>query len=69
MQQPSSTKREESTSRGIEIKIRKRSFLIKGSWDKRRKYNLENIKKIEHRSCNKKLLAFFAEEKLDNYKY
>jgi transposase len=44
-------------------------LLIKGSWDKRREYNLENIKKIEHGSGNKKLVTVFAEKKLDNYKY
>jgi transposase len=44
-------------------------LLIKGSWDKRREHNLENIKKIEHRSGNKKLVTVFAEKKLDNYKY
>lgn len=44
-------------------------LLIKGSWDKRREYNLENIKKIEHGPGNKKLVTVFAEKKLDNYKY
>lgn len=44
-------------------------LLIKGSWDKRREYNLENIKKIEQGHSNKKLVTVFAEKKLDNYKY
>lgn len=44
-------------------------LLIKGSWDKRRECNLENIKKIEQGHSNKKLVTVFAEKKLDNYKY
>lgn len=44
-------------------------LLIKGSWDKRRGNNLENIKKIEQGHRNKKLVTVFTQKKIDNYKY
>jgi len=43
--------------------------LIKRAWDKRRRSNLENIKRIETGHKNKKLVTAFTKKKLDNYKY
>ncbi len=41
---------------------------VKASWEKRKRQNIENIKKLKNGYKNKKLVTKFSEKKLDNYK-
>ena len=41
---------------------------VKASWEKRRRQNMENIKKLQDGHKNKKLVTSFSEENLDKYK-
>ena len=62
-------KEKNKTRDDLKSRFEQEVSLIKRSWDKRRRCNLENVKKIEGGHKNKKLVTAFTEKKLDNYKY
>ncbi len=62
-------KEKNKTRDDLKSRFEQEVSLIKRSWDKRRRSNLENTKKIEDGHKNKKLVTAFTEKKLDNYKY
>jgi len=62
-------KEKNKTRDDLKSRFEQEVSLIKRSWDKRRRSNLENTKKIEDGHKNKKLVTTFTEKKLDNYKY
>jgi transposase len=53
----------------LKARFEEEVWLIKSSWEKRKKQNLDNEEKIKNGHKNKKLKTFFTEKKLDNYKY
>ncbi|MEA3316958.1 MAG: IS1634 family transposase [Bacteroidota bacterium] len=57
------------TREALKTKFEEDVAQIKISWNKRREQNLENIKKLKKANKNKKLITYFSEKKLDDYKY
>jgi transposase len=62
--------KEKNQTRGsLKSRFEEEVLIIKSSWDKRKKQNLDNEEKIKRGHKNKKLKTVFTEKKLDNYKY
>jgi len=62
-------KEKNQTREALKSKFEQEITFIKNSWEKRRTQNLDNITKIKKDDKNKKLVTFFTEKKLDNFKY
>lgn len=57
------------TRNALKSRFEEEISLIKKSWDKRRKQNLNNIDILKESNKNKNLVTAFTGKKLDNYKY